>query len=480
MAKVNLLNYGWKTNRQGSIEIDANSSYVEFVLGGGNTNKRAKACIAIDASKYKTITFSYSKVSHQGNTGLLFGVFDDMDPANTNGVIILNNADFNKSSGGSISKNISLSGTKYVGFWFFANSSGVGYCKEKPYITSLTATEKGYTLTYDANGGSGAPNAASDVTSTTISNIIPTRDNYEFLGWSKSKSASSASYVAGNSISLSSNLTLYAVWKKAICKISYDANGGSGSIEPQDVAIDIPVALCLNSFVAPVSPVWTLTLDGNGGNDGSPVFQKNYFNKWREGSTSGTSYAEGSSYAPSDDVTMYAWWGTQYIWGTTTRDSIYDEGYTVTFDANGGDCSESFLTSTIITSYDFLGWGNKASDPTSTFKSDAEYNQTSNYTAYAIWSSPITTNGSITLPTPTRNGYEFLGWSLDVYDTSGATGEYTPTDNVILYAIWKPMGLVYIYDGEFSQYQVWIYDDSGWNQYVPYIYTESGWTMYSG
>ena len=344
---------------------------------------------------------------------------------------------------------------------------------------TLTDYITGYTLTYNANGGSGAPSSVSNVTSTTISSTVPTRSGYKFLGWSKSSSATSASYVAGNSISLSANTTLYAVWAK-IYTVTYNANGGSGTTISQTTTANSSITLCSNSFTAPTSKIWTLTLDGNGGNDGSPTFQGNYFHKWRAGSTTGTVYSEGDSYTPSGDTTMYAWWGTKYIWGTTTRNPDYSEGYTVTLDSNGGTCDIDFLTSEIITTYDFSGWGNLATNPTSTFKIDTIYTQTSDYTAYAIWS-PTITNGRITLPTPTRNGYEFLGWSTNEFDTNGITGEYTPTSDLTLYAIWKPMGLVYIYDGiEFNPYQVLIYDSSGWNQYIPYIYTESGWEIYSG
>ncbi|MBQ8015932.1 MAG: InlB B-repeat-containing protein [Clostridia bacterium] len=71
-----------------------------------------------------------------------------------------------------------------------------------------------YTLTYNANGGNGAPSAQSGAASYTVSSVKPVRSGYTFLGWSKSSSATSASYVAGNTITLSANTTLYAVWQK--------------------------------------------------------------------------------------------------------------------------------------------------------------------------------------------------------------------------------------------------------------------------
>lgn len=52
-----------------------------------------------------------------------------------------------------------------------------------------------YTVSYDANGGSGAPNSQTktqDVT-LTLSGTKPTRSGYTFLGWATSSSATSAS-----------------------------------------------------------------------------------------------------------------------------------------------------------------------------------------------------------------------------------------------------------------------------------------------
>ena len=71
-----------------------------------------------------------------------------------------------------------------------------------------------YSLSYSANGGSGAPSTQSGSTSYTISSTVPTRSGYTFLGWSKSSSATAPEYYAGNTITLSGNTTLYAVWVK--------------------------------------------------------------------------------------------------------------------------------------------------------------------------------------------------------------------------------------------------------------------------
>ncbi len=79
-----------------------------------------------------------------------------------------------------------------------------------------TTTKTKYTLTYNPNRGSGAPAKVTVESgkSIKISSTKPTRSGYTFLGWAKTSSAKSATYKAGDSIKITSNTTLYAVWKK--------------------------------------------------------------------------------------------------------------------------------------------------------------------------------------------------------------------------------------------------------------------------
>ena len=90
-------------------------------------------------------------------------------------------------------------------------SSGGGDSSSTTYI---------YTLTYNANGGT--LNGASPVTKTTTSptysfpvTATATRDGYTFLGWAKDKNATTVTYPAGSSITLTAaapSITLYAIW----------------------------------------------------------------------------------------------------------------------------------------------------------------------------------------------------------------------------------------------------------------------------
>ena len=81
-------------------------------------------------------------------------------------------------------------------------------------------TAQTYTISYNANGGSGAPGPQTKThgVTLTLSSTKPTRDGYEFLGWATSSTATSATYSAGGSYTTNAAATLYAVWKV----LSYD------------------------------------------------------------------------------------------------------------------------------------------------------------------------------------------------------------------------------------------------------------------
>lgn len=98
-----------------------------------------------------------------------------------------------------------------------------------------------YTISYNLNGGRGnifdqthelfeTPYAVK------ISNTIPTKSDYVFLGWSTNSAATSAEYQPGDTIKLSvSSTVLYAVWHSNATPqepangfvLKYDSNGGT-------------------------------------------------------------------------------------------------------------------------------------------------------------------------------------------------------------------------------------------------------------
>ncbi len=267
---------------------------------------------------------------------------------------------------------------------------------------TLPTPAKKYTLSYNANNGSGAPssqsvsvsckgwstsNTASSASyscgssykpttnitlyavwysngSATISSTKPTRSGYTFLGWSTSSSASSASYSSGSSISISSNTTLYAVWKKnptTSYTVNYNANGGSVSPSSATVTAGNSVTLPTPSKTA------TITYNANGGS-GAPSSQNVSLScsGWSTSSTaSSASYSCGSSYKPTANTTLYAVWGK----GTTTLSS----------------------TKPTRAGYTFLGWANDKNATSAEFQSGTKVSLKDNVTIYAIWKADTST-----------------------------------------------------------------------------------------
>lgn len=83
-----------------------------------------------------------------------------------------------------------------------------------------------YTVSYNANGGSGVPNNQTKTygIDLTLSSIIPTREGYKFLGWATSSTATTATYSAGGTFTTNANTTLYAVWER-LGNVRYNDNG---------------------------------------------------------------------------------------------------------------------------------------------------------------------------------------------------------------------------------------------------------------
>lgn len=79
---------------------------------------------------------------------------------------------------------------------------------------TVTITAPSYSISFNANGGENAPAAISVAQgeTATLPTTIPTREGYYFLGWAASADAEDAQYKAGESLTPSGNMTLYAVW----------------------------------------------------------------------------------------------------------------------------------------------------------------------------------------------------------------------------------------------------------------------------
>lgn len=143
--------------------------------------------------------------------------------------------------GGSGSVNIGSGGSKTVAH----NDDGTGSCTislviddthnasytpgdaSNSWTLTLTSIER-HTVTYDPNGGDGNPTSekiSNDVT-IDITDTIPIRLDYTFLGWSTNRDAKVADYVAGEKYKVTGDVTFYAVWKRNIATVTYYDSAG--------------------------------------------------------------------------------------------------------------------------------------------------------------------------------------------------------------------------------------------------------------
>lgn len=149
-----------------------------------------------------------------------------------------------------------------------------------------------YTVSFNANGGSGAPGSQTrwygEVI--TLSSTRPTRYGYIFQGWAKSSSGA-VEYQPGSKYGLDANTTLYAIWKAETYTITYNANGGSGAPGNQTKTYG-----------------QTLTLSST-----RPTRTNYNFLGWATSSGASTAaYQPGGSYTNNAGATLYAVWQLAY------------------------------------------------------------------------------------------------------------------------------------------------------------------------
>ena len=343
--------------------------------------------------------------------------------------------------------------------------------------------------------------------------------------------------------------------------IAYNANGGSGSTSSQTQTSGTTVNLSSNNFTAPKNAKNSLTIkDGNTTltTNTYAKFSKNSFNCW---TIDNEDYAAGAQYTITKDVTAYAKWNTVYtLQGKTlTKASTTKDGYTITYNANGGICNKTSETMTNTTeythngwsdgtnsyensgditissnttitsvytentvsgstelptpikgssqdknvtlyfhgaiesetltityqkanSYEFKGWGESRNSSSGV---TGKYTPLKNITLYALWGTSLEiAYTTISLPTPTRKGFTFMGWALTEDASSGVFGEYTPeTEITALHAIWKPNGAVRIQANDLEGYKialVYAQYENKWRQLIPYISDGNRWYLIGG
>lgn len=114
-------------------------------------------------------------------------------------------------------------GYTFAGWNTKADGTGTSYasgaeCTDDANVTFYAQWKiKTYTVSYSANGGSGAPASQTKThgAALTLSTVEPALDGYVFQGWATDSASASAAYQPGASFTANADTTLYAVWALA-------------------------------------------------------------------------------------------------------------------------------------------------------------------------------------------------------------------------------------------------------------------------
>lgn len=277
-----------------------------------------------------------------------------------------------KSYNGTLDKNSYSGGNTSVGVSITLRRSTPVY---QTTVSIAIPTKTKYTISYNANGGSGAPSAQTKWygETLTLSSTRPTRTGYTFAGWATS-SGGSVAYQPGGSYTANSAATLYAKWTPISVTLSYNANGGSGAPASQTKVYDTSLKL----------------------QTGIPTRTGYTFKGWattQARANAGTvDYSAGGTYSANStsNITLWAAWSPN--------------PYAVTYNANGGSgapASQTKYHGTNLTlqsgvpvkaGWLFRGWATSEENATARKNSGtAEYLPGGTYTGnepltlWAIW-----------------------------------------------------------------------------------------------
>ncbi len=287
-----------------------------------------------------------------------------------------------------------------------------GSTGDKTYIENWKLTE--YNITMDLNGGSGETTLLYTVIDDEFALPTPTRNGYEFVGWTGERITTPQTSVKIPKGS-TGNKAYTANWKVIEYTITLDTNGGP-VVSPIKYTVE-------DTFTLPY------------------IFRPGYeFAGWT---------LDGSGMLPFTPLIIYP---------GTTGDLHYKAEwrlaeYTITMDLDGGSGQEKVvytitdedfeLPTPTRNGYEFVGWtGERITTPQTSVKIPKGSTGNKAYTAnwkvirYTI---TLVTNGgaviasirytvedSVTLPIPPdRPGYEFSGWVLD------GSGQFPSTPMII-------------------------------------------------
>jgi len=316
----------------------------------------------------------------------------------------------------------------------YTSNINMGSSHGRQFYFTIAAAPASYSVTFNANGGTGSMNAQTASSSTALTSNAFTRSGYSFAGWNTAANGSGTAYSNGAIYSFGANVTLFAQWTLLPKTVTFDANGGSGSMSTQSASS--ATALTANAF----------TRSGF------------TFSGWNTAANgSGTAYANSASYSFAADVTLFAQWALV--------------PKTVTFNANGGSGSMSTQSASSTTAtttnaftrsgFTFSGWNTAANGSGTAYANGASYPFAADVTLFAQWTSNSKTvtfdaNGgsgsmstqsassatAITANAFTRSGFTFSGWNTAANGSGSAFADlasFNFATDLTLFAQWSPI-----------------------------------------
>ena len=317
-------------------------------------------------------------------------------------------------------------------------------------------TIKTYPVSFDANGGEGAPETQTKTygVELTLSETIPVREGYVFLGWSTSPSSEVPEYQPGESYVGNGGLLLYAVWQAETYAVHFNLNGGYSYNGYGELTKTYGEDLYLNC---------------------TPLRTGHEFLGWaRDPEATSPEYQPLGYYYDNEPVTLYA------VWKVFTFPVIYVTGKGVQAPANQVKTwgEDLVLGDTVpeAEGYIFLGWSlNNQSNlpdyqPGETYTGNGSGQDGDPIYFYAVWQlktylvtyranggdggpvaqikfhgRPLTLSSDV----PVREGYRFLGWATtpDAAEAAYQPGaSFTLNADTNFYAVWEEEEPVVIAD----------------------------------
>ena len=334
------------------------------------------------------------------------------------------------------------------------------------------------TITFDPNGGAGSmepmsvnPGVGNKLTGNTF-----TRENYTFTGWNTAADGTGIAYADGETVNFSADTTLYAQWTQNPV-ITFDANGGEGTMVKQTVTPNKATALTANSFTRADYDFtgWNTAKDGTG-----------------------TAYADKANITTNENVTLYAQWTLHkyHVRWLNWDDTVLQEGdYTCEDQVSyNGDIPKRPEDDDYT--YKFRGWDPFDGDAPTDIHEDraykAQFNQFKKLTVTFDANGGSGTmepvkiaNGAsgrrYTLPecTFTREGYDFAGWLITGTVSDGFDEPYRVEDEQ-----WGDTWLLAFSDltlkASWKHSDGWFTDDNGKQYYKDGELQKTGWTVIDG